>query len=522
MRRILVCLAALAALGAGLSSVPAAPAAQPSADATRGTITWHACSTDVSLEGFECGTLTVPLDWDNLANPANASIELAVRRGTSRDRIGALTFNPGGPGESGLASAAGIHSVLPPKVRNRFDFVAWDPRGVGLTQPQLQGCLDAEKVVRRLAEPRADDTGPYTPPAVGPVDWMAFAQSQYTALAAALPACLEVNKDVAPYLGTYYVIRDLEAMRKALGERQWNFWGMSYGTRIGYRYAREFPNSFRTLLLDGSWSPNMTVTSWMNASSWNFATAQAVFGSLFGKKMASTLQQVIDGLDQRTITVEGQVLTRWQILPQIFTNISNQSAFPDILDVIRMAYQGLYGKPTTRILAPLARLKARADANPNTGLNLYYINCRDLADYPTVEEIGRAAGIAAANNSVAAGSTAIIKGTLCAGLPQDFTHGYSPLTKPLQLPTPPVVINSLGDTRTEYDFGRTMANYLAGSSLVTYDSTQHVSYRTVPSACISAAVTPYFLSQTLPGTRLCPYAPIPSSDARTRAPSVGR
>ena len=114
-------------------------------------------------------------------------------------------------------------------------------------------------------------------------------------------------------------------MRIALGERQWNLWGMSYGSRIGFRYAQEYPTRLRTLVLDGSWAPNLTVRSWMNGETWNYDTGKAVFSSLFGKKMAYRFQKVIDGLDERTITVEGNELTRWQILPEIFNNTASTS-----------------------------------------------------------------------------------------------------------------------------------------------------------------------------------------------------
>jgi len=492
---------------------PSAAGAQAVLADDRGTITWHDCDDSVALNGFECGTLTVPLDWDDLSNPANAEIELAVHRATSNRRIGALSFNPGGPGESGLSSASGILSILPAQVRNRFDFVAWDPRGVGLSEPQLQGCVpDADSAIADSAA--AAGAEPYQPPATGPVDWQAFAQSQYDGLAQGLSACLEANPDVAPYLGTYYVIRDLEAMRIALGQEQWNFWGMSYGSRIGYRYAREFPTRLRTLILDGAWSPNMTATSWMNAATWNYATAQAVFSSQFGKKMGYRLQRVIDGLDETTIVIEGVTYSRWQILPAIFNNFSYQSSYPSITAVITAAYKALYA-PTSKkrkaaarsMTAPLERLAAN---NPSQALNFNFVNCRDLANYPTVDEIARAATVATANQSVAAGWVALIKGTQCAGLPQDFTYGYTPLIESLRLPIAPVVINSLGDTRTEYDFGRTMANSVWGSSLITYDGTQHVSYRIVPSACINNPVTAYLLNQTAPGSLLCPYAPDPA------------
>jgi pimeloyl-ACP methyl ester carboxylesterase len=506
VRLLLVPLASLGLMAGALVGVttPAATAAP----GDRGTITWHDCDPDADLDGFECGTLTVPLDWDDLDSPANAEIELAIHRATSDRRIGAFTSNPGGPGEAGLAIANLVLEMLPAKVRNRFDFVAWDPRGVGLSQPQLSGCVNAAAVQSQAQQV-------YNPPLTGPVDWVAYTESVYDATAAQLTACLDANPDVAPYLGTYYVIRDLDAMRAALGEEQWNFWGMSYGTRIGYRYAREFPDRLRTLVLDGSWSPNLTVTSWMNGATWNYGTAQAVFSSQFGKKMGYRFQRVIEGLDERTITIDGQEISRWVVLPQIFTNISYQNAYPQILGVISEAYRALYA-PTAKnrsaaarkMLKPLNELRAY---NPSSAFNINFINCRDMADYPTVAEIARAATVSNANNSVMAGSVAMTKGSHCAGLPQDFTYGYTPLTESLRLPIKPVVINSLGDTRTEYDFGRTMANYLWDSSLITYDSTQHVTYRSTPSKCVNNPVTAYFLDQTAPGWLLCPYAPLPSS-----------
>jgi len=494
--RILSLGAVSGALAASALIAPAT-AAEPLADPARGTITWSDCP-DEGFDGFECGTLIVPLDWDNLANPANAEIALAVKRATGK-RMGYLSFNPGGPGESGLAIASSIWGELPRKVRQRFDFVAWDPRGIGATTPQLTGCLDAES---RAA---------YEPPATGPVDWRAFTETYVASMAPGLAACLELNQDVAPYLGTYYVIRDLEAMRAALGAPKWNFWGMSYGTRIGYRYAREYPDRVRTLILDGSWSPNLTVTTWMGGSAWSWSTVQQVFASLFGKEMGARLQRVIDGLDERTITAMGQELTRWDVLPAIFTNISYQSAYPQIVDVITSADDALKGDASAArdMLAPLRELQRRSAEDQSAALSIYYINCRDMAGYPSIDTIARAAYTANANQSVYAGLTAMTKGAFCAGLPQDFTYGYEPLREPLELPTPPVVINSLGDTRTEYVFGRNMSTFLAGSSLITYDGTQHVTYLQTPSACVNNAVTRYLLQRVQPGALLCPYAPLP-------------
>ena len=498
--------ALIASLLVGPSLIAPALAADPAVttpaatDPKRGTIAWGECPAE-GFDGFECGVLTVPLDWDDLANPANAEIAVTVKRATGKSR-GFLSFNPGGPGESGMAAAPGIWGELPRQVQQRFDWVGWDPRGIGLSQPQLTGCLEVE------VEAEARAAG-YEPPATGPVDWQAYTEAYVALMAPGVGECLEINKNVAPYLGTYYVIRDLEAMRVALGAPKWNFWGMSYGTRIGYRYAREFPDKVRTLILDGAWSPNLTVSSWMGGSTWSWTTVQQVFGSLFGKEMAARLQRVIEGLDKRTITVEGEEVTRWQILPAIFNNISYQAAYPDIVEVIKAVDAALKGEASSTLAKPLRALQKRSAQDVSSQLSIYYINCRDMGGYPTVNQIARAAHVADANQSVFAGRTAMQKGAFCAGIPEDFTYGYEPLNEPLTLPTPPVVINSLGDTRTEYVFGRTMANFMAGSSLITYDSTQHVSYLQTPSTCINAAVTRYLLQRIQPGPLLCPYAPLP-------------
>ena len=502
--------ALIASLLVGPSLVAPALAADPAVtkpavtDPARGTITWGACPAE-GFDGFECGVLTVPLDWDNLANPANAEIAVTVKRATGK-RMGFLSFNPGGPGGEGMASAPGIWGQLPRQVQQRFDWVGWDPRGIGRSQPQLTGCDDAQAQAQAQAQATA-----YEPPATGPVDWQAYTETSVAALAPVLAGCLEINKDVAPYLGTYYVVRDLEAMRVALGAPRWNFWGMSYGTRIGYRYAREYPDKVRALILDGAWSPNMTVTSWMGASTWSWATVQQVFGSLFGKEMGARLQRVMQGLDERTIDVDGVEFTRWQILPEIFNNISYQSAYPTIRAVIVAVDEALRGNASAarKIAKPLKALQQRSARDASSSLSIYYINCRDLAGYPTVNQIARAAYVADANQSVFAGQMAMQKGAFCAGLPEDFTHGYEPLNEPLRLPTPPVVVNSLGDTRTEYVLGRTMANFMAGSSLITYDGTQHVSYLQTPSTCINNAVTRYLLQRIQPGPLLCAYAPSP-------------
>src|SRR5919199_2213179 len=103
--------------------------APPAAARTAG-IAWTSCLDDPTAQ---CGTLPVPVDWDD---PASARIGVAVTRRPATDpahRIGTLVVNPGGPGESGVDFA--LSSVFTAALRSRFDIVGFDPRGVGRSHP---------------------------------------------------------------------------------------------------------------------------------------------------------------------------------------------------------------------------------------------------------------------------------------------------------------------------------------------------------------------------------------------------
>ena len=97
---------------------------------------WQACNPAPAQPGLDCATASVPLDY---SKPFGESITLALIRHKATDqarRIGSLFFNPGGPGASGiLALPLGFRSppaeLFPTPVRERFDVISWDERGVG-------------------------------------------------------------------------------------------------------------------------------------------------------------------------------------------------------------------------------------------------------------------------------------------------------------------------------------------------------------------------------------------------------
>src|SRR4051794_34884875 len=131
-------------------------------------IQWADCKSAPSDEsrippGAECGMLSVPVDY---AKPEGDVAQLAmIRFKATGDKIGSLVINPGGPGESGVESAANLISMMPPSVRERFDLVGFDPRGVASSTPAVLCNSDADND-RLRADPQVD----YSPEGIAHID----------------------------------------------------------------------------------------------------------------------------------------------------------------------------------------------------------------------------------------------------------------------------------------------------------------------------------------------------------------
>ncbi|EEP73032.1 hydrolase [Micromonospora sp. ATCC 39149] len=227
--------AALAAAVAGtfLVGTPAMARAEPATSGPTirpafGPIRWASCADDGSAE---CGTLSLPVDW---ADPAGQRFELALARRAATDRaarVGVLFFGPGGPGDSGVDRVVTGEQRFSAELRRRFDIVSFDPRGVGRSNPVV--C--AADLLARVPQLITD-------------------QAQFDATVrdnAELRAdCRARTGPVFDHLDTRSSVRDLDAVRAALGEERLTFHGSSYGTLLGAQYADEYPHRVRAMVLE--------------------------------------------------------------------------------------------------------------------------------------------------------------------------------------------------------------------------------------------------------------------------------
>ncbi|CAL9363657.1 alpha/beta hydrolase [Streptomyces sp. enrichment culture] len=236
----------LALLGAGLpaangATTTAATTATATADA-RDTgagmsrfydqkVAWSACEGTDMPKDLQCGKVTVPLDY---ARPEGRTLDVALARyRATGDSRGSVLLNFGGPGGSGVSElAAGGKEFM--HLTNGYDVVTFDPRGVGRSSPVSCGPATLEIM------DATDGDGGLTDP-----------EEVLKRLRDAAAECAEHSGPVLPHIGTVDAARDMEVMRRALGDDRLNYLGFSYGTRLGAVYAARFPDKVGRMVLDG-------------------------------------------------------------------------------------------------------------------------------------------------------------------------------------------------------------------------------------------------------------------------------
>lgn len=203
----------------------AAPAPRP--------LSWQPCASPYGEGAFECATATVPVDWER---PRGETLDLALVRHRATDpehRIGSLLINPGGPGGSGVEFAFGAPHSFSPELLERFDIVGPDPRGIGLSNPVT---CDEELIA-------AQESLLY------PDSGSSFAALRRTNGALG-DDCRARTGSLVGHMDSTSVAHDLDAIRAGLGEERISYYGVSYGTALGQRYAELYPRHVRAMTLD--------------------------------------------------------------------------------------------------------------------------------------------------------------------------------------------------------------------------------------------------------------------------------
>ncbi|MDX1405929.1 MAG: alpha/beta hydrolase [Woeseiaceae bacterium] len=177
-----------------------------------------------------CGTLERP---ENPDDPDSARLSLFVAV------VPALSLEPeadpfvpiaGGPGQGSTEFYASYSQAFE-RVRRHRDIVLLDQRGTGQSAP-MECDTDDEIIVGEFSrEVTIEET----------------------------EKCLDALPHDPRYFTTSVAVRDLEALREALGAPQFNLYGISYGSRVAQHFLRRYPQSTRSVVLDGVVPPQIAL-----------------------------------------------------------------------------------------------------------------------------------------------------------------------------------------------------------------------------------------------------------------------
>jgi pimeloyl-ACP methyl ester carboxylesterase len=466
------------------------------------TLTWTGCG-----NGVQCATARVPLDYDR---PEGKTISLAVIRRPATDsqhRIGSLFVNNGGPGNSVVDFVRGdATEVLSPEVQARFDIVGFDPRGVGRSTPvQCFASVDEQNefFAARPGMP------------VGPDEIEAFSAGSKTLGR----LCRQRNGDLLDHLSTANVARDMDLLRRAVGDEQLSFAGYSYGGMLGITYANLFPGRVRAMVLDGAPDPVEWTRTNGDANKVPFsvrlgsadATSKALgffldtcqaagdgcaFASSdtrakFDTMMARLLQQPVT-ID----TPEGPLEVSYGfVVDGIRGGLTFPPIWADLAGELEATWQATEATNAGVTATPFATDASPVEGYDNSGEALLSVACTDSTNPHNPKQWPALAADADAHAPYfGADWTFLVQP--CATWP---AHDHDRYTGPFTAKTanPLLFVNARFDAASSFEHTQAVVASIPGARLLTLEGAGHPA-SFVPDNCIASAVTAYVVDRQMP------------------------
>jgi pimeloyl-ACP methyl ester carboxylesterase len=492
---------AVAPAGAAPAGAPVRATAATSATEARRVgavptpqLKWSACY------GYaQCATAKVPLDYDQPRGEQTTIALLRVRATDQAHKIGSLFVNPGGPGASATTLALAAPDFLSESVLARFDVVGVDPRGIGAGANVA--CFTS------TAEQDAALAGMNVSFPVGAKQTKAYLKSA----GKLATACSTTGRKLAGAMSTAEVARDMEVMRRAVGDSKLTYLGFSYGTALGQYYATMFPDRFRALVVDGVIDP----VSWVGTAKTRTVIQDERLRSADGayKALIRVLRLCDRAGEARCAFAAGDPVKRFAALARRLkahpVTVSGTSiTYADFVGITLSALYGVdAGEQVTAMAADLYRRtsatagaawleRARAASYDNSLDSYAAVMCTD-GRHPAKASSWPTQAAAADKRAPYFGQLWAWASVPCARniwKVRDEDAWTGPFT--VRTEHPVLVVGSFWDPATNYDEAVSSARRLPNSRLLSSDNFGHTAYGT--SACVTTAIDDYLLTETLP------------------------
>lgn len=437
-------------------------------------LNWQACGAN-----RRCAQVLVPLDY---GKPEKQAITLALKQkaATVSPRLGTLFINPGGPGGSGVGY---VDQFLTTGLE-AYDIVGWDPRGVGQSTPVT--CVNGNDLDRYLSM----DASP---------DDQAERQALIDQTRAFASSCLKQSGPLLAHVSTVETVRDLDLLRGLVGDTRINYFGSSYGTRIGALYAQLYPAKVGRLVLDGA--VNITDDESVTQLE-GFERALGQFAAWCADqkrcRLGDTRAEVLESiralwqrLDQQPLPAGWRQLTQQLgVSAVIYLLYQDQQAWKVLADALTLAVSDRDGR---YLLALADEFNNRGKDGQFGQLNYGFpaVRCLDSQD-ASVTEADRDLEKAIAKAPIVGPYSG--PDLVCPLWPVASAPPAPKITG--QGAAPIVVIGTTGDPATPYEYAVGMAKQLDSGVLVTYRGDGHLAYRR--SHCVQRLVINYLTLDRLP------------------------
>ena len=447
-------------------------------------IVWTACDGSTNTE-VECGNIEVPFDY---ADPEQGSFVLYVKKhnaASPADRIGSMMVNPGGPGFGGSSLADDAQYYFSQDLIDRFDIIAWDPRGTGESTPAVD-CVDTFDEYFGL------DSPPETPEEK---------QALIDASQAFNDKCAENSGTILPYISTQASAQDINSLRLALGEEKVSFFGFSYGSELGTTWATMFPETVRAIVVDGAVDPNASSTEEGMNQAKGFEGQLATFLKQCsekttcafhnGGKAEAAFDQLVLDIDTTPLEVskDRTPVTQGVLFTAVAQAMYSDYYWPQLSEALSEA-QGGDGKSLLQLYDDYYQRKD--DGTYGNELEAFLaISCLDDPGASSTQDVD-----SHIEDFIAAAPR----------LGGNFAYGYSCALWPVKQAAkvnitgkgagPIVVVGTTGDPATPLDSTRKMALGLEKGILIVVDANQHTGYGA--NNCVVKAVDDYLIKLTVP------------------------
>jgi pimeloyl-ACP methyl ester carboxylesterase len=334
-------------------------------------------------------------------------------------------------------------------------------------------------------------------------------------------------------MGTNDVVRDLNMMRKAVGDRKLTYWGASYGTRIGYVYALRYPQRLRAILLDGSVDPRRGWREFARVRPQATDRALEVMARprvrpAFAEDILATRDDLrVNG----PITVEAGRFDQWTFQAFVGQNLFAQFQWTNIQElidainqvrgtsrsvkrakgVIQEAYEDVRDRPLYPwIVNPRAGNPTANALLTNRIINrLDYSNGNipsDVADEMLLNNVENHPFNAMVTASLVTNSAGI--GSLKPDpVPLTSTPRFARIAREVENV---LISGSTGDGATPAPWTAQMAASFPRAAVIRFNGWQHVNWMAIQSACVNDPITRFILTTRRPDPKrpsVCPFAP---------------